>query len=149
MPGSGSGCLHACMRACMCALGRCHVGMSCIPFQYSTSTVFDNVPICVSSSPFFPFHPGSMILPREVSGDWCGSIFGRGSGFVCALTLGTHSDATGREYHPGLSLDFTLLGVWPGFFHVGRRSRMGIGKEEMPCRSPSLGRASVISILML
>jgi hypothetical protein len=66
---------------------------------------------------------------------------------VC-FDVGTHSDATGREYHPGLSLDSTLLGIWPGLFHVGRKSRMGIGKE-MPCRSPSLGRASVISIVTL
>ncbi len=52
----GSGCSHACMRACMYV---CIESMSCryvlhpIPIQHRT--VFDNVPICVSSSPFFPF----------------------------------------------------------------------------------------------
>jgi hypothetical protein len=29
-----------------------------------------------------------------------------------------------------LGLLLCLLGVWPGFFHVGREIRMGIGKEE-------------------
>lgn len=41
---------------------------------------------------------------------------------------------------PGLSLDFYLRGVWPGFFHVGRRSRKSGGNweggEEVPCPQP-------------
>ena len=51
-----------------------------------------------------------------------------------------------------LGLLLCLLGVWPGFFHVGREIRVGVGKEEegrdeVAC--PSLGRASVISICVM
>jgi hypothetical protein len=47
----GSGCLHACMRACMCALSRCNVGMSCISMRVQ--------PVSPSSDP-------SAFISREV-----------------------------------------------------------------------------------